>query len=63
LRQFAAIAYRNGCTLQQLFSDVAYMSKVNDAYVGVSYQKHSHQSIFNRLFCLTTAVPIAHSCV
>ena len=39
LRQFAAIAYKNGCTLQQLFSDVAYMSKVNDAYVGVSYQK------------------------
>ena len=26
LRQFAAIAYKNGCTLQQLFSDVAYMS-------------------------------------
>ena len=39
LRQFAAIAYRNGCTLQQLFSDVAYMSKVNDAYINVSYQK------------------------
>ncbi|ENW23222.1 hypothetical protein [Acinetobacter lwoffii] len=37
LRQFAAIAYRNGCTLQQLFSDVTYLSKVNDAYVGVSY--------------------------
>lgn len=39
LRQFAAIAYRNGCTLQQLFGDVAYISKVNDAYVGVSHQK------------------------
>lgn len=39
LRQFAAIAYRNGCALQQLFGDIAYMSKVNDAYVGVSYQK------------------------
>lgn len=39
LRQFAAIAYRNGCTLQQLFGDVAYMSKVNDAYMSVSYQK------------------------
>ena len=39
LRQFAAIAYRNGCTLQQLFDDVAYMSKVNDAYISVSYQK------------------------
>lgn len=39
LRQFAAIAYKNGCTLQELFSDVVYMSKVNDAYVGVSYQK------------------------
>ena len=39
LRQFAAIAYRNGCTLQQLFGGVAYMSKVNDAYMSVSYQK------------------------
>lgn len=39
LRQFAAIAYRNGCTLQQLFGDVAYMSKVNDAYMSMSYQK------------------------
>ncbi|MEB4799400.1 hypothetical protein [Acinetobacter soli] len=39
LRQFAAIAYRNGCTLTQLFSDEAYTVKVNDAYVGVSYQK------------------------
>lgn len=28
LRQFAVIAYRNGCTLQQLFSDVAYMGFV-----------------------------------
>ncbi|MDH0193682.1 hypothetical protein [Acinetobacter ursingii] len=46
LRQFAAIAYKNGCTLQQLFSDVAYMSKVNDAYVGVSYQKISHIKAF-----------------
>jgi len=39
LRQFAAIAYRNGCTLQQLFSDFAYMSKVNDAYMSMSYPK------------------------
>jgi len=39
LRQFAAIAYRNGCTLQQLFGDVAYMSKVSDAYMSMSYQK------------------------
>lgn len=39
LRQFAAIAYRNGCTLQQLFGDVTYMPKVNDAYVSVSHQK------------------------
>lgn len=46
LRQFAVIAYRNGCTLQQLFSDVAYMSKVNDAYVGVSYQKAIHIKAF-----------------
>lgn len=46
LRQFAAIAYRNGCTLQQLFSDVAYMSKVNDAYVAVSYQKALHIKAF-----------------
>ncbi len=46
LRQFAAIAYKNGCTLQQLFSDVAYMSKVNDAYVGVSYQKAIHIKAF-----------------
>ena len=46
LRQFAAIAYKNGCTLQPLFSDVAYMSKVNDAYVGVSYQKAIHIKAF-----------------
>ena len=46
LRQFAAIAYRNGCTFQQLFSDVAYMSKVNDAYVAVSYQKALHIKAF-----------------
>lgn len=46
LRQFAAIAYRNGCTLQQLFSDVAYMSKVRDAYAGVSYQKAIHIKAF-----------------
>lgn len=46
LRQFAAIAYRNGCTLQQLFSDVAYISKVNDAYIGVSYQKAIHIKAF-----------------
>ena len=39
LRQFAAIAYKNGCTLQQLFSDSVYITKVSDAYVGVSYQK------------------------
>ncbi|MGX5699146.1 hypothetical protein ACWKWF_06035 [Acinetobacter kookii] len=46
LRQFAAIAYKNGCTLHQLFSDIAYMSKVNDAYVGVSYQKAIHIKAF-----------------
>ena len=46
LRQFAAIAYRNGCTLQQLFGDVAYISKVNDAYVGISYQKAIHIKAF-----------------
>lgn len=46
LRQFAAIAYRNGCTLQQLFGDVAYMSKVRDAYAGVSYQKAIHIKAF-----------------
>lgn len=46
LRQFATIAYRNGCTLQQLFGDVAYISKVNDAYVGVSYQKAIHIKAF-----------------
>ena len=46
LRQFARLAYKNGCTLQQLFSDVAYMSKVNDAYVGVSYQKAIHIKAF-----------------
>ncbi len=46
LRQFAVIAYRNGCTLQQLFSDAAYMSKVNDAYIGVSYQKAIHIKAF-----------------
>ena len=46
LRQFAAIAYRNGCTLHQLFGDVAYMSKVNDAYMNVSYQKAIHIKAF-----------------
>lgn len=37
LRQFARLAYKNGCTLQQLFADGTYLSKVNDAYAGVSY--------------------------
>ena len=46
LRQFAAIAYRNGCTLQQLFSDAAYIAKVDDAYVGVSYYKAIHIKAF-----------------
>lgn len=46
LRQFAAIAYRNGCTLQQLFGDGAYLSKVNDAYIGVSYSKAIHIKAF-----------------
>ena len=46
LRQFAAIAYRNGCTLTQLFSDEAYIVKVQDAYVGVSHQKISHIKAF-----------------
>ena len=46
LRHFAVIAYRNGCTLQQLFDDVAYISKVNDAYAGMSYQKAIHIKAF-----------------
>ena len=46
LRQFAAIAYRNGCTLTQLFSDEVYIVKVQDAYVGVSYQQISHIKAF-----------------
>jgi hypothetical protein len=46
LRHFAAIAYRNGCTLQQLFSDIAYIAKVQDAYVGVSYQTALHIKAF-----------------
>lgn len=37
LRQFAAIAYRNGCTLTQLFSDATYIAKLNDIYAGISY--------------------------
>lgn len=37
LRQFARLAYKSGCTLQQLFGDSAYLSKVSDAYAGVSY--------------------------
>ena len=37
LRQFAAIAYRNGCTLTQLFSNAAYIAKLNDIYTGISY--------------------------
>ncbi|RYL29490.1 hypothetical protein [Acinetobacter piscicola] len=46
LRQFARLAYKNGCTLQQLFADGAYLSKVNDAYAGVSYQKVAHIKAF-----------------
>ena len=46
LRHFSAIAYRNGCTLQQLFSDTAYIAKVQDAYVGVSYQTVLHIKAF-----------------
>ena len=46
LRQFAAIAYRNGCTLQQLFRDAAYIQKVQDAYVNVGYQKAIHIKAF-----------------
>ena len=46
LRQFARLAYKNGCTLQQLFGDGAYLSKVNDAYAGVSYQKVAHIKAF-----------------
>ena len=37
LRQFAAIAYRNGCTLTQLFSNAAYIAKLNDIYTGIGY--------------------------
>lgn len=37
LRQFAAIAYLNGCTLTQLFSNAAYIAKLNDIYTGISY--------------------------
>ena len=37
LRQFAAIAYRNDCTLTQLFSDASYIAKLNDIYAGISY--------------------------
>ena len=59
LRQFAAIAYKNGCTLQQLFSDVAYMSKVNDAYVGVSYQKAIHiKALLTDCFALQQQYPL-----
>ncbi len=46
LRQFAAIAYRKGCTLTQLFSDAAYIAKVQDAYAGISYQKANHIKAF-----------------
>ena len=46
LRQFAVIAYRNGCTLTQLFSDTAYIVKVQDAYAGISYQKANHIKAF-----------------
>ena len=46
LRHFAVIAYRNGCSLQQLFDDVAYILKVNDAYAGMSYQKAIHIKAF-----------------
>ena len=46
LRQFAAIAYRNGCTLQQIFSDDAYIAKVQGAYEGVSYEKAMHIKAF-----------------
>lgn len=41
LRQFAAIAYLNGCTLTQLFSNAAYIAKLNDIYTGISYHAAS----------------------
>ena len=63
LRQFAAIAYRYGCTLQQLFSDVAYMSKVNDAYVVVSYQKALHIKAFLTDCFVIQQHPPRDSCV
>lgn len=46
LRQFAAIAYRNGCTLTQLFSDAGYIAKVHEAYAGISYQRANHIKAF-----------------
>lgn len=46
LRQFAVIAYKNGCTLQQLFSDAAYIAKVQDAYANVTYQKAIQIKVF-----------------
>ncbi|KXZ61989.1 hypothetical protein AVENLUH5627_03524 [Acinetobacter venetianus] len=38
LRHLAAIAYRNGCTLQQLFTDVVYITKLQEAYMGFSFR-------------------------
>ncbi|MEC8123808.1 MAG: hypothetical protein VX125_08185 [Pseudomonadota bacterium] len=37
LRQFATIAYRNGCNLTQLFGDATYIAKLNDIYAEISY--------------------------
>lgn len=59
LRQFAVIAYRNGCTLTQLFSDAGYIAKVHEAYAGISYQRANHIKAFLRdCFALQQHYPL-----
>jgi len=59
LRQFAVIAYRNGCTLTQLFSDAAYIAKVQDAYAGISYQRANHiKALLTDCFALQQQYPL-----
>lgn len=59
LRQFAAIAYRNGCTLTQLFSDAAYIAKVQDAYAGISYQRANHiKALLTDCFTIQQQYPL-----
>lgn len=58
LRHFASIAYRNGCTLQQLFTDAIYFEKLQDTYVRATYQNALHVKAFlNECFAIQQQYP------